>query len=63
MGIDFTEVSPNPEVTFEDCVLRYASFVGLSLRKTAFLRCSALEANFSIVAYSAERHVNRRACE
>src|SRR4051812_33918206 len=26
MGVDFTEVSANPEVTFEDCVLRYASF-------------------------------------
>ncbi|QRK08791.1 pentapeptide repeat-containing protein [Archangium violaceum] len=46
MGVDFTEVSANPEMSFEDCVLRYASFVGLSLRKTAFLRCSALEANF-----------------
>lgn len=46
MGVDFTDVSANPEVTFEECLLRYASFVGLSLRKTEFLRCSALEANF-----------------
>ncbi|WP_164016792.1 pentapeptide repeat-containing protein [Pyxidicoccus trucidator] len=46
MGVDFTDVSANPEVAFEDCVLRYASFVGLSLRKTEFLRCTALEANF-----------------
>jgi fluoroquinolone resistance protein len=46
MGIDWTTVSPNPEVEFDTCVLRYTSFVGLSLRRTAFLRCSALEANF-----------------
>lgn len=46
MGIDWTNVSPNPEVAFDNCLLRYTSFVGLSLRRTAFLRCSALEANF-----------------
>lgn len=46
MGIDWTNVSPNPELAFDNCVLRYTSFVGLSLRRTAFLRCSALEANF-----------------
>lgn len=46
MGIDWTNVSPNPELAFDTCVLRYTSFVGLGLRRTAFLRCSALEANF-----------------
>lgn len=46
MGIDWTGVSTNPEVAFEDCVLRYTSFVGLSLRRTRFLRCTAMEANF-----------------
>ncbi|MFP2925687.1 pentapeptide repeat-containing protein [Pyxidicoccus sp. 3LG] len=46
MGIDWSDVSPNLEVEFEDCNLRYASFVGLSLRRTVFARCSALEANF-----------------
>ncbi|MET0403370.1 MAG: pentapeptide repeat-containing protein [Cystobacter sp.] len=46
MGIDWSTVSSNPEVTFERCVLRYASFVGLSLRKTDVLRCAAQEANF-----------------
>lgn len=46
MGIDFSNVSPNPEVAFEECNLRYCSFVGLSLRKTRFERCMASEANF-----------------
>lgn len=46
MGIDWTNVSANPEMTFDGCVLRYASFVGHSLRKTAFVKCSAQEANF-----------------
>ena len=46
MGIDWTHLSPNPELTFDGCVLRYASFVGHSLRKTVFVRCSAQEANF-----------------
>lgn len=46
MGIDWSSVSSNPEVSFEGCVLRYASFVGLSLRKTDVRRCSAQEANF-----------------
>ncbi len=46
MGIDWSGVSPNPEVAFEECNLRYASFGGLSLRKTAFARCMAHEVNF-----------------
>lgn len=46
MGVDWTGVSPNPELVFDGCVLRYASFVGHSLRKTPFLRCTAMEANF-----------------
>ncbi len=46
MGIDWSSISANPELAFEGCVLRYASFVGLSLRKTDVLRCTAQEANF-----------------
>jgi uncharacterized protein YjbI with pentapeptide repeats len=46
MGIDWSPVRPNPELAFEDCNLRYCSFVGQSLRRTAFLRCSAPEVNF-----------------
>jgi len=46
MGVDFSAVSPHPELSFTDCNLRYASFVKVNLRKTAFLRCAAREANF-----------------
>jgi uncharacterized protein YjbI with pentapeptide repeats len=46
MGIDFTPVSSNPELSFEDCDLRYASFSELNLRQATFLRCVAREANF-----------------
>src|SRR4051812_7575113 len=44
MGVDWSSVSPNPELAFEECNLRYCSFVGLSLRKTTFTRCLAQEA-------------------
>nr|AYM52854.1 pentapeptide repeat-containing protein [Myxococcaceae bacterium MCy9487] len=46
MGIDWTGVSSNPEVEFEECGMRYSSFVGISLRKTSWLRCVAPETNF-----------------
>ncbi len=46
MGIDWSAISPNPELAFDECNLRYCSFVGLSLRKTVFARCTALEVNF-----------------
>jgi fluoroquinolone resistance protein len=46
MGIDFTPVASNPELAFEDCDLRYASFSELNLRQATFLRCVAREANF-----------------
>lgn len=46
MGVDFSAVSPHPELAFTECNLRYASFVRINLRKTAFLRCAAREANF-----------------
>nr|WP_186001945.1 pentapeptide repeat-containing protein [Corallococcus sp. Z5C101001] len=46
MGIDWTGVASNPEVAFEDCGMPYSSFVGLSLHKTAFVRCVVREANF-----------------
>ena len=45
MGVDFSGVSTNPEMSFEECLLRYASFTRLSLRKTRFLRCQAREVN------------------
>ena len=46
LGVDWAGVGRNPQVTFEDCDLRYASFVALGLRRTPFLRCKAREANF-----------------
>jgi fluoroquinolone resistance protein len=46
MGSDWTEVSPNPSVTFEECDLRYATFVKVSLRKAIFKGCKIVEANF-----------------
>ena len=46
MGVDWSAAAPHPELAFQECNLRYASFVGMSLRQTAFLRCMAQEANF-----------------
>ena len=46
MGVDFTDLSPLPQVTFEGCDLRYASFVKLRLRATRIVGCLAREANF-----------------
>jgi uncharacterized protein YjbI with pentapeptide repeats len=45
MGIDWSEVAVRPDVTFEGCDLRYASFVSLRLPKTRFVRCGMREAN------------------
>lgn len=46
MGIDWTNVSDYPVMTFTECNLSYASFVSLQARKTRFSRCVLLEANF-----------------
>jgi uncharacterized protein YjbI with pentapeptide repeats len=46
MGIDFTHLAKHPAMAFEECNLRYASFVGLVLRKLKFVRCGIQEANF-----------------
>jgi uncharacterized protein YjbI with pentapeptide repeats len=46
MGVDFTPLAKHPAMTFEECMLRYASFVGLALRKVRFVRCAIQEANF-----------------
>ena len=46
MGVDWTDLAPFPNVAFERCDLRYASFVKLRLRGTRFLGCLAREANF-----------------
>jgi uncharacterized protein YjbI with pentapeptide repeats len=46
MGIDFSHVAKRPSMSYEDCNLLYASFVGVTLRKTSFVRCAIREANF-----------------
>ncbi len=46
MGIDWSEAGRNPELHFEHCNLRYASFTGLNLRTLRFLSCELNESNF-----------------
>jgi fluoroquinolone resistance protein len=46
MGVDWSNAGSNPTLGFEECDLRYASFVKLNLRKTSFRNCKALEAVF-----------------
>ncbi|TNE47919.1 MAG: pentapeptide repeat-containing protein [Deltaproteobacteria bacterium] len=48
MGVDWTLVRPLTfEVSFEDCVLSYGSFVEVRLKGTSFLHCVAKEADFT----------------
>jgi fluoroquinolone resistance protein len=46
MGVDWTDVRPHPDVRFEACDLRYASFVRMALRKIEIVKCAAQETNF-----------------
>lgn len=46
MGIEWADLGQFPRLSFRDCVLDFASFVALSLRKTAFVNCKITEANF-----------------
>jgi uncharacterized protein YjbI with pentapeptide repeats len=46
MGVDWTELGKLPDVSFERCDLRYASFVKQRLRATRFVGCIAREASF-----------------
>lgn len=46
LGVEWTSASQNPDVRFEECVLRYASFVGVSLRGVRFSSTQITEANF-----------------
>ncbi|MBS2029318.1 MAG: pentapeptide repeat-containing protein [Deltaproteobacteria bacterium] len=45
-GVEFSRLSLSPELAFEDCNLRYSSFVDINLRDAPLIRCQALEANF-----------------
>jgi fluoroquinolone resistance protein len=46
MGVEWTRASLRPQLSFEECMLRYASFVGINLRGTRLLRCQAPETQF-----------------
>lgn len=46
MGVDWSDLAPLPDVSFDKCDLRYASFVKLRLRATKIVGCLAREANF-----------------
>jgi len=46
MGVDWTDLGKLPDVSFERCDLRYASFVKQRLRATRFVGCVAREASF-----------------
>lgn len=45
-GVDWTDIAPNPSMTFEECNLQYASFVKVNLTGARFRRCRAVEVNF-----------------
>lgn len=46
MGVEWAQLGQFPQLAFHECVLDFASFVELSLRKTAFTGCKIHEANF-----------------
>jgi len=46
MGIEWADLGQFPRLSFRGCVLDFASFVALTLRKTAFIGCKIGEANF-----------------
>ena len=46
MGIEWTDLGQFPDLGFAECVLDFASFIGLGLRKTGFVDCKICEANF-----------------
>ena len=46
MGVEWADLGQFPRLAFVDCVLDFASFVGLGLRKTDFVGCKIAEANF-----------------
>lgn len=46
LGVEWSATSLDPQLSFEDCDLRYGTFVGVNLRKTTFVRCNATETTF-----------------
>ncbi len=58
LGVDFSRISDNPDVTFDTCILRYAAFAGLNLRNTTFSTCELQEAQFEGTSLVASRFPN-----
>jgi fluoroquinolone resistance protein len=55
LGVDFSRISDNPDVSFDACILRYAAFAGLNLRNTTFSTCELQEAQFEGTSLVAAR--------
>lgn len=47
LGVDFSRLNDNPDVTFEGCMLRYAAFSDMGLRGVRFLDCEMQDAQLS----------------
>jgi len=46
LGVDWSDVSRDPGVSFEECDLRYSTFVRTGLRKAVLRGCLAVDATF-----------------
>ncbi|HEY4058059.1 MAG TPA: pentapeptide repeat-containing protein [Kofleriaceae bacterium] len=46
MGIDFSVTAKLPMMSFENCNMRYVSFVGVAMKKASLRDCALHEANF-----------------
>lgn len=46
VGVEWTELAAFPLVEFHECLLRYAMFLALDLRRTPFLKCDVREGSF-----------------
>ncbi|MBK8169530.1 MAG: pentapeptide repeat-containing protein [Sandaracinaceae bacterium] len=46
LGVNFSQANKNVDISFSDCVLRYAVFDGMALRDTRFSDCQLQDAQF-----------------
>jgi fluoroquinolone resistance protein len=47
LGIDWSNASTHPVMTFTDCNLSYDTFISMQLKKLRFVRCVLVEATFA----------------
>lgn len=47
LGVNFSALNDNPDVSFERCLLRYAVFDGVALRGAKLFDCNLAEASFN----------------